>query len=165
MNRLAEVFPFRYVTCVLLFIGIISPATFAIDEQIKPIETTMAYELFTTERGVRKVPVDAEKLLRSALDDATKMAANTARYPGTRDQALVALEAIQLALVKHNFLQPPEEKDWPQTLGIALTPRTFSDGDLKAILSFPDNAKRKPYLDLTKPLYFVTLFVGISPIH
>lgn len=160
MNRLAEVFPFRYVTCVLLFIGIISPVAFAIDEQIKPIETTMAYELFTIERSVRQVPVDSEKLLRSALDDATKMAANTARYPGTRDQALVALEAIQLALVKHNFLQPPEEKDWPQTLGIALTPRTFSDSELKAILSFPDNAKRKAHLDLTKPFYFVDCDMG-----
>lgn len=76
-----------------------SPAVLAIDEQIKPIETTTAYELFTTERSVRKVPVEAEKLVRSAVDDATRMAANTARHPRTKDQGLVALEAIQLALV------------------------------------------------------------------
>lgn len=78
MNSLAEIFPFRHLTCALLFIAIISPAVLA-NQQIKPIETTMAYELFTTERSVRKVPVDSEKLLRSALDEATKMAASAAR--------------------------------------------------------------------------------------
>jgi len=160
MNRLVEVFPFTYAICTLLITGIISPVVLASDEHIRPIEATMAYELFTTERSVRKVPIDSEKLFRSAIDDATTMAVGAERHPRTVDQALKALEAIQLALVRHNFLQPPEEKDWPQTLGIALTPRTFPDDVLKSILAFPDNAKRRVHLDLTKPFFFVDCDMG-----
>lgn len=132
----------------------------AIVEQIKPIESTTAYELFTIERGVHKVPDGSEALLRSAIDDATAMAVRIRPRPRTRDDALAVFAAIQLALVRHNFLQPPEEKDWPQTVGDALTPRTFTPTELEAVLSFPVNSVRRPYLDLTKPLYFVDCDMG-----
>jgi hypothetical protein len=149
-----------HVVSALLLISFTSLAVFASKDEIKPIESTMAYDLFTRERGVRKVPIDGEKLLRSAIDDATTAAVRAKRDPRTKEEALAAFEAIQLALVRHNFLQPPEEKDWPQTLGIALTPRTFAPEVLQAILSFSDNRRRKEYLDLTKPLYFFDCDMG-----
>lgn len=162
MNKRIERFQcwYRRVVQICLLVTVISPAVFAIQKEIKPIESTMAYNLLTVEKGVRNVPADAEKLLRSAIDNATTMAVQTKRSPRTREEALAVFEAIQLALVKHNFLQPPEEKDWPNTLGIALTPRSFTPDALKDVLSFPTNNLRKKHLDLTKPLYFVDCDMG-----
>lgn len=129
-------------------------------EGAKPVESTMAYELFALERGVRQVPPDAERLLRSAISDATTAALRTGRRPRTREEALAALDAIQVALVKHNFLQPPEEKDWPQTLGVALKPLTFLPESLRRVLSYHHNTRRARHLDLTKPLYYVDCDMG-----
>ena len=149
-----------YVLCTLIVVAVASIPVFAITNEVKPIEATMAYTLFTTEKSVRSVPPDAEGLLRSAIDDATKMAANAAPHPETREQALMAFEAIQLALIKHNFLQPPEQKDWPQTIGIALTPHSFPPDELRQILSFSPNARRRANLDPAKPFYYVDCDMG-----
>lgn len=161
MNKLlGPVIQLCYVTGALLSMCVVSAPVFAIEEPIKSIESTMAYDLFSRERAVRKVPVDGEKLIRSAIEDATAIALQAKREPRTREDALAAFEAIQLALVKHNFLQPAEEKDWPNTLGIALTPLTFAPEVLETILLFPDNKDRRKYLDLTKPLYYVDCDMG-----
>jgi hypothetical protein len=157
---LGPVIQLCYVTGAFLSMCVVSAPVFAIKEPIKPIESTMAYDLFTREQAVRKVPVDGEKLIRSAIENATTMAVRAKREPRTKEDALAAFEAIHLALVKHNFLQPPEEKDWPNTLGIALTPLTFAPEILEAILSFPDNRSRRQYLDLTKPIFFVDCDMG-----
>jgi hypothetical protein len=153
----------RWFSCLanacLLTIGT-STAVFATQEEIKPIESTMAYKLLTIESGVREVPTGAENLLRSVINDATDMALKKNRNPRTREEALDVLGAIQLALVRHNFLQPPEEKDWPQTMGIAFKPLTFTTETQEKILNFPDNKSRKDYLDLAKPLYFVDCDMG-----
>lgn len=161
MNKLTKplLWPTHAAWTFLLITGLSSGA-FAIKNEVKPIESTMAYDLFKTERDVRKVPLDGETLLRSAIDDATAMAVRTKRDPRTKEEALAAFEAIQLALVKHNFLQPPEEKDWPQTLGIALTPLTLSPDALEEILSFSSNRSRREHLNLTKPFYFVDCDMG-----
>lgn len=154
--------PQNVLSCLAatIIISALSSTVLSIGNQMKPIESTMAYELFTIERGVRRVPPTADALLRSAIDDATDAAARSQSNPRSREDAMKVFGAIQQALVKHNFLQPPEEKDWPQTLGDALTPHTFNPTELEAILSFPDNAVRRPYLDLTKPLYYVDCDMG-----
>jgi hypothetical protein len=138
----------------------LSPAVFAAQEEVRPLETTTAYELLVLESSVRQVPQGAEQLLHSAINDATTAALQTRSPLKTREEALAVLEAIQLALVKYNFLQPPEEKDWPQTLGDALKPRTFAPEALKAILSYSRNVRRAKYIDQTKPFYFVDCDMG-----
>lgn len=145
---------------VCFLVIVMSPIVFAIEEKIKPIESTMPYELLTLERGVRQVSIDTEKLFRSVIDDATTAAIRAHRHPRTKEEALAVLEAIQVALVKHNFLQPLEEKDWPDTMGIALTPRTFTPDTLKEALSYFRNTRRVKYLDLAKPLYYVDCDIG-----
>lgn len=142
------------------FVIVMVSVMFAAQEGVKPVEATMAYELFTLERGVRQVPPDAEKLFRSAISDATTAALQTHRHPRTRDETVAVLEAIQVALAKHNFVQPPEEKDWPDTIGIALKPLSFTPEELRGILSHPNNARRVKYLDLAKPLYYVDCDMG-----
>lgn len=162
MNRRTEQFYcwFNHMVGILLLAIFMSPTVFAIQEKIKPVESTMAYELLTLERGARQVSMDTEKMFRSVIDDATTIALRTHRNPRTREEALAVLEAIQVALVKHNFLQPPEEKDWPDTIGIALTPRNFTPEALKGVLSYHYNTRRVKYLDLAKPLYYVDCDMG-----
>lgn len=132
----------------------------ALQDEIRPIETTTAYELLTLERSVRQVPTNAEELLRSILIDITNKVLNVHRHPQTREEALAVLEVIQLALVKHNFLQPSEEEDWPQTLGIAFTPRTLTPAALSQVLRHYHNVRRAQYIDLAKPIYFVDCDMG-----
>jgi hypothetical protein len=150
----------RLAASSLLLSAILSPPALATQYDVKPIDSTMAFQLLTQERSVRQVPPDAERLFSIALEDATAAALQVNRRPQTKDEALAVLEAVQLTLAKHNFLQPPEEKDWPQTLGIALTARPFTPVELDRILQDPDNRKRSAYVDRSKPFYFVDCDMG-----
>lgn len=149
----------RIVGVFLLLISF-GNALFAREDSIKPVDATMAAELFKTETAVRNVPTDVKQRLTQLIDDATAAAVAVHRTPSKKEEALAVFEAIQMVMVKSNFLQPPEEKDWPDTIGIALTPRPFSEQVLQAVLAHPDNAKRRPYLDLTKPMFFVDCDMG-----
>ena len=130
------------------------------DDAPGPLESTSAYKLLKLEGSVRQIPPDAMALLRGVLDDATNAAIQKYRHPQTPAEAIAALEAIQLALVKHNFIQPPEEKDWPNTIGIAFEPLQLSAAELDALLAFSDNVVREPYVDRAKPFYFVDCDMG-----
>lgn len=150
----------HHIVAVLVLSVSFGASVFAGDDALKPVGATMAGALLKTEATVRKVPADAERRLTQLIDDATAAAVAVHRTPSKKEEALAVFAAIQIVMVKSNFLQPPEEKDWPDTMGIALTPRTFSEQALQAILAHPDNAKRQPYLDLNKPLYFVDCDMG-----
>jgi hypothetical protein len=130
--------------------------------EAKPIESTTAFQLLELEFSVRKKLLNKDvtrELLRSAIDDAT-VSAQSFPTPRTRQDALPILEAIQVALVKHNFIQPLDQKDWPDTLAAALTPHNFSSDEQQRQLSYQRNVKRVRYLDLSKPLYFVDCDMG-----
>lgn len=142
--------------CLLMIIA--SAAALAMQAQVKPIESTMAYELLTLEAGVRTLPTDAEKEFQAAVTDATTMALQTNSHPQTRAEALAVFEAIQLALVKHNFLQPAERADWPDTIGIALTP--LKPDAIKQALKYGLNTRRVPFLVPGKEHYYVDCDIG-----
>ena len=130
--------------------------------EIKPIESTTAFQMLELEFAVREKIPDKDKtraLLVSAIENAT-LAAQTHRMPRTKEEALPILEAIQVALVKHNFIQPLEQKDWPQTLGAALTPRTLTEEEKKRLLLYARNVRRVRFLNLSAPLYFVDCDMG-----
>jgi hypothetical protein len=143
---------------ILLWALALSPATAGQD--LQPIEATLAAELLQLEASVRDVPKEVEPLFRAVLEEATTRALAVSRHPKSQAEALAVLEAIQLVLVQRNFLQPPEEKDWPQTLGFALTERKFTSEQLAAVLDYSDNRKRVPHLDRAKPFYFVDCDMG-----
>lgn len=147
---------FSSMAGIFLLITAMSPAVFAIQEPVKPIESTMAFELLMLEAGVRTLPPDAVKLFQEAITDATEAALRTNRHPQTRADALAVLEAIQLALVKHNFLQPANRTDWPDTIGIAFTPRKWTPAALGQASSFGS----LPFIDRTKPYYYVDCDMG-----
>jgi len=109
---------------------------------------------------VRPVPDGVEKFAKVLIDDATQAAIQTNRDPKTREDILNVFGAIQLALVKHNLLQPSQEKDWPQTLGIALTPLSLTQQEMDRELSFSINNRRKSHFDMTKPFYYVDCDMG-----
>jgi hypothetical protein len=87
----------------------------------KPAELTLAYDLLTLEAKMRRVPPASLSFLRTILEDAAAAAVAVNPNPKNSNEALAVLEAIQVALAKHNLVQPADEKDWPQTMGIALT--------------------------------------------
>jgi hypothetical protein len=147
------------VTPFLLAVSL-SPLVLQAQEDVGPIESTTAFKLLALEQSVRQVPSDVEMLFRTALEDATASALQVKRTPETKDEAVAILNAIQVALAKHNFLQPPDEKDWPQTLGISLTKRSFNAAELEKILSYPDNVERAKHVDRAKPFYFVDCDMG-----
>lgn len=149
-------------TCVLLLLVIATQqsAVQAADDNVSSIEATTAYKLLSVEREVRDVPASAEALFRLVVADATEAAADTRRHPRSREEALAVLEAIQVALTRHNFLQPSDEKDWPQTMGSALIPLKSGDERIPPALDYYRNERRLPYLDATQPMYFVDCDMG-----
>lgn len=136
------------------------PLVLQAQEDVGPIDSTMAFQLLKLEQSVRQVPADVEILFSAALDDATASALRVKRNPKTRDEAVAVLSAIQEVLARYNFLQPPDEKDWPQTLGIALTKRSFSAEELDNVLRDPDNTERAKHINRAKPFYFVDCDMG-----
>jgi hypothetical protein len=127
-----------------------------------PVEGTSAYRLLQLEATVRAVPAGALPLLHQVINDGSIAAAKTNPNPKSRTEALATLMAIQVALERHNFLQPIMRKDWPQTIGTALTPLNLTALQLADHLADPDNARRLPNLDRTKPMYWVDCDMGAS---
>lgn len=144
---------------ILSFVAFATASLFGQDD-IAPVETTGAYKLLTIEADVRGLPPSAQQLFRSVITEATEAAIGAHRQPANRDEALDVFKAIQTALVKHNFLQPLEQKDWPQTLGEAFNPIDRSDEEMKRILASAYNASRVQYFDLSKPFFFVDCDMG-----
>lgn len=149
------------IVLTLGLIVLVASGSLASHKTVKPVESTTAYQLLEIESSVRSVPEGARKLLMAVIDDATRAALRVRRKePATRDEALKVMEAIQISLVRHNFLQPARREDWPQTIGIALTPLTLSSEALSELLSTLANAKRANYIDRGKPFYFVDCDMG-----
>lgn len=137
-----------------------STTVFAFQQIINPVESTTAYKLFTKEKTVRTVDTKAEKLLLDVLNDATTAASQKNRNPRTKEEVLSVFEAIQMSLVKHNFVQPPEQRDWPNTIGIAFKPLNLTPEARKRIINFYSNKPREKFLDPSKPLYYVDCDMG-----
>jgi hypothetical protein len=150
----------RLVVALCLLTASLSPLALQAQGDTGPIESTMAFQLLKLEQSVRQVPSDVDALFRTALADATASALRVKRSPRTKDEAVAVLNAIQVALAKHNFLQPPDEKDWPQTLGIALTQRSLSAAELEEVLRDHNNVERAKHIDRAKPFYFVDCDMG-----
>lgn len=144
----------------------------ALAAEVKPVEQTLAFEMFGWESRMRTdLPADADAVLRRALDAGTKAALAGNPHPRTRDEALAALEHIQVAFERQRFLQPAK-KDWPNTLGEALTPVARGDDRASTAMALPENTSSKDGIgsrvghvdeydkDKQKPVYLVDCDIG-----
>lgn len=137
--------------------------------EVKPVEQTLAHEMFAREKEVRaNIPAAAEAAWRGALEAATKAALNANRDPRTRREALAVLKAMQLALERQGMLQPGRHQDWPNTLGEAFTPRDSGEESARQALAswinrFPDRelGARIDHVDRHKPVYLVDCDMGV----
>lgn len=117
----------RIGVLTIVFSGYMASSALAIDSS-RVSRETLAEELMAVEMAaIKEVPSNAAALLREALKDGESAAAAAApRPPRTREEALAVLKAIQEAMEKRHFVQPIAKKDWPDTMGKALTIRVLS---------------------------------------
>lgn len=128
--------------------------------QLRPVESTLAHELLQLERDLRTVPDETANRLDRIIRDTTDAAVAVHPNPRTRGEALKVLQAIQVSMAMHNLVQPPLRKDWPQTLGIALTPLDVSPEDRERILMTQESTKWRDYADRKTPLFYVDCDMG-----
>jgi len=130
-------------------------------EAPRPLEATLSYKMLQMEGSVRRVPKAKFDLLRSALERARYDAASQHTRPDTRREAIEVLDAIQIALAKHNFIQPTSREDWKDTIGDALEPLAISREERRRLLSPGEvNGFRARYIDPDKPLYYIDDDIG-----
>jgi len=127
---------------------------------VRVAESTLAYELMSLEVKVRHVPSTTVSLLREILEDASSAAAAVNSTPQTRRDALAVLEAIQISLAQHNLVQPPEEKDWPQTMSAALVALALAPEKRREVLEYGTNQRRSKYISPDGALYYVDCDMG-----
>jgi hypothetical protein len=131
------------------------------DDYPRPVDATLAYELLKTESSVRTVSPAKFDLLRSVLRRAMDAGRAQHRRPRTRREVIEVLDAIQIALAEHNFVQPISQDSREYTIGDALEPRRLSREERARVLAPGSvNGFRARYVDPTKPLYFADSAIG-----
>jgi hypothetical protein len=140
-------------TVVVLFAGGSPPAA---ADTPRSIEKTLSYQLLQFESTVRPVSSAKFALLRSAVQrgaDAARARHWTVR---TRRDAIDTLDAIQVVLAEHNFIQPALDRGWTETIGDALEPLQLSPEERRRLLAPGEvNGFRARYIDPAKPLYSI----------
>jgi len=127
-----------------------------------PIETekTLAFEMLELESQFSNVPPESFDLLRLVLNEGIAALGEDAVQPKTPEEAISASKVVSRVLAKHNFLQPTNFSNNPDTLGQALTPAELSDQDLIAVLSFEANTMRAQDYVTGRPTYLVDCDIG-----
>lgn len=128
--------------------------------QLRSVESTLAHEHLQLEAQLHVVPDEVMARLDRIIRDATDAAVSVHRAPRTREQALSVLVAIQIAMAKHNLVQPLRQKDWPKTLGVALTPLEVTLEDRDRILEEQWSTEWRNYGDSRAPLFYVDCDMG-----
>lgn len=159
MSRIQKSRPTKYLFAfALALLGVVVTAPQARAATPLPAEQTLAFELFNMERDARPLPAETEALLRKVLADG--LAAGGATAPASQQEFIAFAERVAVSLAKHNFIQPLAKDDWPNSLGQVLTPLPADHPRASANANLSNNAARRPYLDMTKPLHFVDCDMG-----
>jgi hypothetical protein len=143
---------------ILMAVSLVASAAGGASPAIEP--KTMADELLALERTARDVPASAESILAQVQSAAFRALGNQPKAPTSPEEAIAISVKISTVLAKANFLQPPLRKDWVSTLGEAFVPRTLLPAELAAVLADPGNVKRAPFVERSKPVYFVDCDIG-----
>lgn len=151
----------RFAAFAAIVVAMFAYGSQASAEEPRRLEATLSYQMLQMEGSVRRVPKAKFDLLRSALERARYAAASQHTRPDTRREAIEVLDAIQIALAKHNFIQPTLRDDWKDTIGDALEPLRISREERRALLAPGEvNGFRARYIDPDKPLYYVDDDIG-----
>lgn len=142
--------------CVAALASIGTPASAA------PVtaDETVAFELFRMEAAAGSLPPELEGRLRAVLNDAHASLGSNPRPPTSAAEFLSFAERVSISLARHNFIQPVLKADWVDSLGRALQPVSATHPNLRAYLNHSQNAARRPYLDATRPYYFLDCDMG-----
>jgi hypothetical protein len=151
----------RLAACVAAVVAMYACASQAMADAPRPLDQTLSYQLLQVEGSVRPVSKEKFTLLRSVLERATYAAVSKHSYPRSRRQAIEVLDAIQIALAEHNFLQPVSRRDYRDTLGDALEPLALSREERRLLLAPGEvNGFRARYVSPVRPLYFIDDDIG-----
>jgi hypothetical protein len=123
-----------------------------------PFAKTIVAELLMEEKRIHDVPPSVSTLAERAVEAAAQAGSAISALPKDRETALRALQAMNNALARLNFLQPPREDLWVHTLGEALTPHPISDPNVQEGIA--DDRPRQPYIDRSQPFYWVECDMG-----
>src|SRR6185295_1488057 len=141
----------------------------ALADAPRPIESTLSWQMLKLESKYRPISQAKFDLLRSVLQRGTYAAVSKYAQPRYRRQAIETLDAVQVALAEHNFIQPTGGKGWHDTIGDAFEPLQLSPQQRDRLLAPGElNGFRARYIDPSKPLYFVDddmaaqLFISIG---
>lgn len=146
----------RFAAMAAIIASMIAAGSQAAADVPRPVESTLSYQLLQIEGTVRPVSRAKFELLRSVLERATYAAVAKQTRPRTRKDAIEALDAIQIALTQHNFIQPTSREIGADTIGDAFEPLQLSLEERKRILAPGEvNGFRARYVDPSKPLYYV----------
>ena len=118
-----------------------------------PLEQTLAVQLLDREARVSDLPDEKKRLLRSVLEESYAALPNGDAPPATAEEFLAFARAVSITLARHNFIQPGD-RDWPDTLGEALTPVAAADANLRSYLARADNKARSAHWDASRPFYY-----------
>jgi hypothetical protein len=136
-------------------------ALFAAKADPLKTEATLSYRMLQVESTVRPVSKAKFALLYSVLDRAANAAGDKYTRPRTRRQAIEVLDAIQVTLARHNFIQPTSRDEWKDTIGDAFEPlRLTREERLRLLAPGEVNGFRARYIDPSKPLYSVGAEIG-----
>jgi len=153
-----------------IFIALLSTCFFLVSfgsnaqgkSKVLPIEQTLAWELMELESTYVNDEPEKRKLLQKVLGEMLTALGPNPKQPETKKQVIETSEAMAQALAKNNFLQPLREKDWPDTLGEAFTPKNLTPEKLQNVMTYyrnntpgVHNKKRNFYTDKSKSIYFV----------
>lgn len=128
----------------------------ALADAPRPLDATMSWQMLNLEKRYRPISQEKFDLLRSALQKGTYAAVSKYQRPRSRQQATETLDAVQIAFVEHNFIQPTGRRGWHDTIGDALEPLQLSPEDRRRLLAPGElNGFRAGFIDRSKPLYFV----------
>jgi hypothetical protein len=123
------------------------------------LEETLAYRMLQRERAVRAVPASAEPLLRKVLSEGVTALGPDPAPPATADEFRAFARAVAIVLATHNFIQPGSTKDWPDTLGEALTPLPLGDSRVASSLRL-DQPARLRHMKAGGAVYFADCDIG-----
>jgi len=118
-------------------------------------EKTLAVEMFELESQYRELPPEALDLLHTMLNEGVTALGENAAQPKTSEEAVSASKVVSRVLAKHNFFQPTNFDETPDTLGQALTPKELSESEIDAVLTFQANTVRAQEYAPGEPIYFV----------
>src|SRR6185295_17281330 len=123
----------RIAACAAIALLVLSRAALA--DAPRPLDATLSWQMLNLEKKYRPISQEKFDLLRSVLQKGTYAAVSKYQRPRSRQQATETLDAVQIAFVEHNFIQPTGRRSYPLSLRDALEPLQLSPEDRRRLLA------------------------------